>query len=87
MSEYIEREALLAAYDREHSGPPGRARALIAAAPAADVVPMRPELKKAVILLGANYDKALGNPVVRDPLAWALFRTWKATNGGIDYAD
>lgn len=34
---YIEREALLAEYDRVHVGPPGGARKLIAEAPAADV--------------------------------------------------
>lgn len=37
MPEYIEREALLAAYDAAHKGPPGGARKLIAEAPAADV--------------------------------------------------
>lgn len=36
--EYIERGALLAAYDKEHEGEPGRARKLIEDAPAADVV-------------------------------------------------
>lgn len=36
--EYIEREALLAEYDRQHTGEPGRARKLIEDAPAADVV-------------------------------------------------
>lgn len=36
--EYIEREALLARYDAEHVGSPGRARELIVTAPAADVV-------------------------------------------------
>lgn len=36
--EFIEREALLDRYDAEHVGPPGRARDLIATAPAADVV-------------------------------------------------
>lgn len=36
--EYIEREALIARYDAEHVGPPGRARELITTAPAADVV-------------------------------------------------
>ena len=41
MPEYIEREPLLAEYDRKHKGPPGRARGLIANAPAADVVPVR----------------------------------------------
>lgn len=40
--EFIERKALLDRYDAEHVGPPGRARELIAAAPAADVVPMLP---------------------------------------------
>lgn len=41
MAEYIEREALLAEYDRLHTGEPGRARKLIAEAPAADVVEVR----------------------------------------------
>lgn len=40
MPEYVEREALLAAYDKAHKGPPGRARKLIAEAPAADVAPV-----------------------------------------------
>lgn len=38
VKEFIERKALLARYDAEHVGPPGRARELIATAPAADVV-------------------------------------------------
>ena len=41
MAEYIEREALLAAYDAAHEGAPGRARKLMVDAPAADVVPVR----------------------------------------------
>ena len=40
MDEYIEREALLAAYDAAHEGEPGRARKLIEDAPAADVAPV-----------------------------------------------
>ena len=40
MAEYIERQALLAEYDRVHVGPPGGARKLIEEAPAADVVPV-----------------------------------------------
>lgn len=36
--EFIERKALLARYDAEHVGLPGKARELIATAPAADVV-------------------------------------------------
>lgn len=35
--EFIERGALIARYDAEHVGPPGRARELMATAPAADV--------------------------------------------------
>lgn len=40
MSDFISRKALLDRYDAEHVGPPGRARELIATAPAADVAPM-----------------------------------------------
>jgi DNA-directed RNA polymerase subunit RPC12/RpoP len=40
MAEYINREALLAEYDRVHVGPAGGARKLIEEAPAADVVPV-----------------------------------------------
>jgi hypothetical protein len=40
MAEFIERESLLAEYDRVHVGPPGGARKLIEEAPAADVVPV-----------------------------------------------
>lgn len=38
--EYIKRGALLAAYDKEHEGEPGRARELIVNAPAEDVRPV-----------------------------------------------
>lgn len=38
--EFIERGALIARYDAEHVGPPGRARELMVTAPAADVAPM-----------------------------------------------
>lgn len=37
MAEYIEREALLAAYDKAHEGPPGPARKLIEEAPAVKI--------------------------------------------------
>ena len=40
MAEYIEREALLAEYDRVHIGAAGGARKLIEDAPAADVAPV-----------------------------------------------
>ena len=41
MDEYISRRELLARYDAEHEGTPGRARELIKQAPAADVAPIR----------------------------------------------
>lgn len=41
MSDCISRKALLDRYDAEHVGPPGRARELIATAPAVDVVEVR----------------------------------------------
>ena len=39
--EFIGRGALIARYDAEHVGPPGRARELMATAPAADVAEVR----------------------------------------------
>lgn len=41
MNDYISRDYLLAEYDRQHQGPPGGARKIIAEAPAADVVEVR----------------------------------------------
>ena len=41
MSDYIEREKVLAEYDRQHKGPPGGARKIIETFPAADVRPVR----------------------------------------------
>lgn len=38
MEDLINRRALLAEYDRQHAGPPGRARTLSAKAPAVDAV-------------------------------------------------
>lgn len=38
MTEYINREALIAEYDRVHKGPAGGARKLMIEAPAADVI-------------------------------------------------
>lgn len=45
--------------------------------PAADVASVRPELRKAVDLLHKNYEKALNSSYVRNPIAWALYHTWK----------
>ena len=43
MSDYVSRQYLLDEYDRQHQGPPGGARKIIAEAPAADVVPTEPQ--------------------------------------------
>ena len=40
MSDYVSRQYLLDEYDRQHQGPPGGARKIIAEAPAEDVVPV-----------------------------------------------
>ena len=40
MAKYIEREALIAEYDRVHVGKPGGARKLMEKAPAVDAVPV-----------------------------------------------
>lgn len=57
---------------------------LVNDAPTADVAPVRRELRKAVKLLDENYEKGVRNPVIRDPLAWALYQTWKTMDGGAD---
>lgn len=45
--------------------------------PATNVVEVVPELRKPVKILYKEYAKAKQNPVVRDPLAYALYQTWR----------
>ena len=49
MTDYVSRQYLLNEYDRQHQGPPGGARKIIAGAPAADVVPVNREKLIAVL--------------------------------------
>lgn len=49
----------------------------IKSAPAADVMVVAPILQKAVKQLHEEYDKATQNPIVRNPLAYALYQVWK----------
>lgn len=35
------------------------------------------KMEKAIKTLNAEYEKAKENPVVRDPVAWALYQTWR----------
>lgn len=46
----------------------------------AAVAPVQPELRKVVALLHDEYEKALRQPFVRDPLAYALYQVWKAAD-------
>lgn len=84
MAEYVERAAvcndcenLKICIDKSLC-PVGRALA-------AEVVEVRPELRKAVKLLHKVYEKAKQAPFVRDPLAYALYRTWKAMDRRDDH--
>lgn len=51
-------------------------------APDGNVTTLRPELQKAIELLEKNYERGLGRDFVRDPVAWALYQTWKEIDGG-----
>lgn len=81
MADYIERTALRDALYADDAITMQGVK-ILNQFPAADVAPVKPELKKAVGLLNAYYEKGLKNPIVRDPLAWALFQTWKTVNRG-----
>ena len=37
-------------------------------------------LDKAIELLKLNYDKAITNPTIYNPIAWALYKTWRAAD-------
>ena len=67
MSDYVSRQYLLDEYDRQHQGPPGGARKIIAEAPAEDVVQvvrckdcrfytsMRPDIKTGICDLNVHH--------------------------------
>lgn len=52
--------------------------------PAADVTPVRHDLRAAVEVLGTYYERGLNSNYVRDPIAWALYQTWRKMDGGAD---
>lgn len=60
MAEYIERDALLAAYDATHKGAAGGARKLMVDAPAADVVEVV-RCKDCDLQSGCKVGQYLGN--------------------------
>ena len=55
---------------------------LIQMPPVDAVEVVHPEVRNAVTLLQKQYEKALNSPYVRDPLAWALYHTWKMLDNG-----
>ncbi|MBP3922016.1 MAG: hypothetical protein J6D27_03535 [Ruminiclostridium sp.] len=61
MSEYIEREALIARYDEEHIGEPGRARQLMVEAPACDVAEVKHGKWVAERVSERDYDGSYSN--------------------------
>jgi hypothetical protein len=92
MAEYIERDALIAElakgtiitddiYGMGIMTGLGHALTVVREIPAADVVEVVPELRKTVELLHDEYEKAKQNPIVHDPLAYAVYQVWKAVDG------
>lgn len=87
MGEYIKRETLQEAFKSvaEDCTCPLHIAAeidqILEQADAADVVEVVPELRKAVVLLRERFEKAKQNPIVRDPLAYALYQTWRTVDG------
>ena len=80
MDEYIKREEAINAV--RHAWAKGlEPTQYIEAIPAANVVEVVPELREAVIQLHEEYEKAKQLQFVRDPLAYALYQTWKDADG------
>ena len=93
--EYISREAALKDFEannaRNPCWTPPRVKTLLLRQPAADVaeVCFPAELhvgdrawKKAMSILDKKYAEAKKLPFIRDPLAWALYHTWKEFDDG-----
>lgn len=87
MKEYIERDKVL--FDIEEAMKyrglgfvfGSELKRYIKRQPAADVVEVAPELREAVTMLHKEYENAKQNPIVRDPLAYALYQVWKSVDG------
>lgn len=83
MAEYIDREALLEDIDaaQKNGGMgevvAGTLKRYVNRQPAADVAPKRHELHKVVKLLESNYERGASWDYICDPVAWALYQTWR----------
>ena len=91
MAEYIDREAAIEEIEKREYFMLGNKtihveamKTFIRNRPAADVAPVRPELRNAVKELHKQYERAINSPAVRNPLAWALYRTWVMMDGEAD---
>lgn len=74
----IDRNELLAEYDRVHIGEPGKARKLMEDAPTVDAVEVPDkELLRAIKLLIKQYEHSKNSEYVHSPVAHALYHTWK----------
>ena len=84
MDDLVERKAFLASFevapDEWCKGQ--TVRRILAELPAVDAVPVAKELRPAVRLLHKEYERAKKSPFVRNPLAYALYQTWKAVENG-----
>ena len=69
------KDMLVAAGDPFLAGVMNRPIACIENQPAVEEV--NPELQKVVRELCAEYEKAKSNPIVHNPIGYALYHTWK----------
>lgn len=78
--EYIEREAAISKIQSIQGPILSREVRALRELPADDVVEVLKELRPAVRLLCKEYERAKKNPTVRNPIAYALYQTWKAVD-------
>lgn len=69
------KDVLMAQGDPFLAGVMNRAISCIENQPAAEEV--NPELRKVVRELCAEFEKAKNNPIVHNPVGYALYQTWK----------
>lgn len=82
MPRYIDADIAQAIADEElFVDEAGVVQFVLSHTPSADVAPVVPDLRKTVGLLHDEYEKAKRNPIVHDPLAFAVYQVWKAVDG------
>lgn len=87
MDEYIKKEKIFKMLDPHKSGDAVVGSVLLAVRkavenlPADNVVEVAPGLRNTVKMLCKEYEKAKQTSYVRDPLAYALYQTWRHVDG------